>query len=254
MKILSIIPARMGSSRFPGKPLKLINGKPMIQYVFEHSQKSKLIDKTIVATCDDEIKNFIISIGGEVIMTSKKHKNGTERCGEAVNKLKLSSNDIVVDIQGNEPLLNPKDVSKIANNFNPKKHDILLGYLLFKEKEQKNVVKIVTAKDNRVLYFSRSDIPNTFREKTILKKQVGLVAFSINAINDFYKSKPTKLEEVEGVELLRSVELGSAIYGIELNYETRSVDVPADLNFVREKIKSDNLYQKYTLKNEINNK
>ena len=116
------------------------------------------------------------------------------------------------------------------------------------------MVKIVTAKDNRVLYFSRSDIPNTFREKTILKKQVGLVAFSINAINDFYKSKPTKLEEIEGVELLRSVELGSAIYGIELNYETRAVDVPADLNFVREKIKSDSLYQKYALKNEINNK
>ena len=87
MKILSIIPARMGSSRFPGKPLKLINGKPMIQYVFENSMKSKFIDKTIVATCDDEIKNFIISIGGEVVMTSKKHERASDRSYEAMIKL-----------------------------------------------------------------------------------------------------------------------------------------------------------------------
>ena len=253
MKKIGLIPCRLESTRLPNKPLEMIGSLPMFAHVYYRSLEADL-DDIYICTDSKEIQRMSNDLNIKCIMTSKKHKNGTERCGEAVKKLKLSSNDIVVDIQGDEPLLNPKDVSKIANNFNPKKHDILLGYLLFKEKEQKNVVKIVTAKDNRVLYFSRSDIPNTFREKTILKKQVGLVAFSINAINYFYKSKPTKLEEIEGVELLRSVELGSAIYGIELNYETRAVDVPADLNFVREKIKSDSLYQKYALKNEINNK
>ena len=115
MKILSIIPARMGSSRFPGKPLKLINGKPMIQYVFENSMKSKFIDKTIVATCDDEIKNFIISIGGEVVMTSKKHERASDRSYEAMIKLekKLKKKfDIIVMIQGDEPMISSKMIDK----------------------------------------------------------------------------------------------------------------------------------------------
>jgi len=249
MKKIGLIPCRLESTRLPNKPLEMIGSLPMFAHVYYRSLEADL-DETYICTDSKEIQSIAKKLNINCVMTSKKHKNGTERCAEAVKKLKLSINDIIIDIQGDEPLLNPKDVSKIANNFNPKKHDILLGYLLYKQKEQRNVVKIVTANDNRVLYFSRSDIPNTFRQETTLKKQVGLVAFSNKAINDFYKSKPTSLETIEGVELLRSIELGSNIYGIELNYETRAVDIPEDLNFVRKKIKSDILYKKYALKNE----
>ena len=155
MKILSIIPARMGSSRFPGKPLKLINGKPMIQYVFENSMKSKFIDKTIVATCDDEIKNFIISIGGEVVMTSKKHERASDRSYEAMIKLekKLKKKfDIIVMIQGDEPMISSKMIDKsIKPLIKNKKIGVVNIVSKIKDKKEfndKNCIKDDKDKDN----------------------------------------------------------------------------------------------------------
>lgn len=246
MKKIGLIPCRLESTRLPNKPLAMIGSLPMFAHVYYRSLIAQL-DDLYICTDSKKIQKIANELNIKCVITSKKHKNGTERCAEAAKKLGLNSDDIVIDIQGDEPLLNPDDIIRIAENFNPKKHDILLGYLFFSENNQSNVVKLATTKDDKILYFSRSDIPNTFRKKVVLKKQVGLVAFTISAINDFSNTKPTKLEETEGVELLRSLEIGSKIYGVKLNYETRAVDTQADLDFVREKIENDVYYRKYRI-------
>ena len=134
---------------------------------------------------------------------------------------------------------------KLISFFNPEIHDIVLGYLTVEEKNNVNAVKLVTDDENQVLFFSRLDIPLNFRNEISLKKQVGLVAFTNYSIQKFSNSQPTSLELVEGVELLRAIELDLKMFGVELDFETRSVDTKDDLDYVRKNIQSDELFKKY---------
>ncbi len=245
MKILSIIPARMGSSRFPGKPLKLINGKPMIQYVFEHSQKSKLIDKTIVATCDDEIKNFIISIGGEVIMTSKKHERASDRSYEAMIKLEKRLKkkfDIIVMIQGDEPMISSKMIDKsIRPLIKNKKIGVVNIVSKIKDKKEfndKNCIKVVQDKNNNALYFSRSPIPFLQKiNKAFIKKQVCSIPFRRDTLEYYFKKKLSSLEKIESIDMLRFLENGIKVKLVETDKYTHAVDTLSDIKKVQKLMK-----------------
>tara|TARA_Y100000817_G_C16850592_1_gene541931 strand:+ start:688 stop:1440 length:753 start_codon:yes stop_codon:yes gene_type:complete len=244
MKKIGLIPCRLESTRLPNKPIELIQNIPMFAHVYYRSEYTNL-DEVYVCTDSDEIMKISEDLGLNSILTKSEHTNGTERCAEASSLLGLSDNDIVVDIQGDEPLLNPEDVNKLISFFNPEIHDIVLGYLTVEEKNNVNAVKLVTDDENQVLFFSRLDIPLNFRNEISLKKQVGLVAFTNYSIQKFSNSQPTSLELVEGVELLRAIELDLKMFGVELDFETRSVDTKDDLDYVRKNIQSDELFKKY---------
>lgn len=244
MKKVGLIPCRLESTRLPNKPLELIYEIPMFAHVYYRSKYS-ILDEVYICTDSTEIMKISKELQINAILTKSEHQNGTERCAEASQILELGSNDIVIDIQGDEPLLNPNDINNLINFFDPKKHDIVLGYLPAKIKKNVNTVKVVLNKESQVLYLSRQDIPLNFRKNFEMFKQVGLVGFTSESIQKFAKSEQTDLELTEGVELLRALEMDLRLYGVMLDYENRSVDTPDDLEFVRNKILDDELFLKY---------
>lgn len=237
MKIIGVIPARYSSTRFPGKPLALINGKPMIQHVYENSVKSKLLQKVIVATDDKRIFDTVKNFGGYAIMTSGKHKSGTDRIGEIANKIKC---DIAVNIQGDEPFINYRNIDNaIAPLLKDKR--INVSTLCYKIKDKKeianpNVVKVVFDKSNFALYFSRNPIPyNRDREKVNYYKHLGLYVYRKNYLVKLVKIKPTKLELAEKLEQLRILETGEKIKVVETKIDSHSVDTNEDLKKIKVK-------------------
>lgn len=244
MKNVGLIPCRLESTRLPNKPIELIQGIPMFAHVYFRSKISKL-DEIYICTDSEEIVDISNKFEIKSVLTSKDHLNGTTRCAEAARKLKLDDGDIVIDIQGDEPLLDPKDINKMINFFDIKKHEIVLGYLKTTDENNKNIVKLVTSDEGKVLYFSRYDIPMNFKIDRTLKKQVGLVGFKNNSLQAFCDIKPNVFEETEGIELLRVIDTNMKLHGVELQFENRSVDTPEDLEFVRNAIIADQLFQKY---------
>ena len=244
MKNVGLIPCRLESTRLPNKPIELIQGIPMFAHVYFRSKISKL-DEIYICTDSEEIVDISNKFEIKSVLTSKDHLNGTTRCAEAARKLKLDDGDIVIDIQGDEPLLDPKDINKMINFFDIKKHEIVLGYLKTTDENNKNIVKLVTSDEGKVLYFSRYDIPMNFKIDRTLKKQVGLVGFKNNSLQAFCDIKPNVFEETEGIELLRVIDTNMKLHGVELEFENRSVDTPEDLEFVRNAIIADQLFQKY---------
>ena len=244
MKKIGLIPCRLESTRLPNKPLELIENLPMFAHVYFRAEFTEL-DEIYICTDSTEIVEISKRLGINTILTKSSHMNGTERCAEAATILGVSDKDIIVDIQGDEPLLNPEDVNKLIAYFNNEEHDIVLGYLTTEDKDNKNIVKIVTNDQNKVLFFSRQDIPLDFRKNVILKKQVGLVAFTNFSLQKFSNSPQTNIEIIEGVELLRAVELDLKIFGVEFESDTRSVDTSEDLEFVKKNIPNDPYFKQY---------
>ena len=236
-KIIAIIPARMGSSRFPGKPMKKINGKPMIQIVYENVKKNKKLSAVVVATCDKIIFNFIHSIGGKAIMTSKKHTRASDRCSEALKKVEKQKGikyDIIVMVQGDEPMINP---AMINQSINPmlKNKKILVTNLMSKitnkqDYENKNFIKLVHDKFNKALYLSRSSIPLTkFSLSKNIKKQVCVIPFRRDFLILYNRLKPSPLEKQESIDMLRILENGYDLHLVQTNYFTHAVDTKKDL-------------------------
>jgi 3-deoxy-manno-octulosonate cytidylyltransferase (CMP-KDO synthetase) len=232
MKIIGIIPARYNSTRLPGKPLITIAGKLMIQHVWENAGKSKLLDKLVVATDNKLIFETVESIGGEAVLTSKKHKSGTDRIAEAVKNYKC---DIVVNIQGDEPFISYKNIdAAIKPLIDDKKLNVsTLGYYI-KDKEEinnPNVVKIVVDKNNNALYFSRNAVPynrnNSGKVKYI--KHIGLYVYRKKYLNDFTKLKQTEHEIAEKLEQLRILDNGERIKVVLTKIDSISVDTIEDL-------------------------
>ena len=166
-KILALIPARMGSSRFPGKPMAKILGKPMIGHVYDNVRKNEFIADLVVATCDDEIYNYIESIGGQAVMTSNRHKRASDRCTEALLKIENKNNikyDIVVMVQGDEPMTHPdmitEAVQPMLNDSNVLVTNLLGEIENNEEFEDPNCIKVVRDLDGNALYFSREPIPS----------------------------------------------------------------------------------------------
>ena len=226
----------MGSSRFPGKPMKLIQGIPMIGYVYNKVRENKKISKTIVATCDLEIENYIKSIQGEVVMTSASHDRASDRCSEALNIIekKLETKfDIVLMIQGDEPLINSKMIDDalepLIKNKSINVVNLKARILTKKEFDDPNCIKVVTDKYNNAIYFSRQPIPNIKDYNNDAFKQVCVIPFRRDFLISYNKMKPTKLEEIESIDMLRIIENGYSVYMSKTEEISYSVDTEEDL-------------------------
>jgi len=250
MKIIAIIPARMGSSRFPGKPMALIAGKPMIGHVYDNVKKNNLITEIAVATCDDEIYNYIESIGGRAIMTSANHDRASDRCSEALVKIEDEDNkifDIVVMVQGDEPMICSEMITESITPMldNP---EILITNLMGvikskKEFEDPNCIKVVCDLNNNAIYFSREPIPsNVNSQKIIMSKQICVIPFKRDFLLKFNELESTPLEIIESIDMLRVIENGYSVRMVSTNYLTYAVDTPSDLMMVEKKLVKETLF------------
>lgn len=245
-KILLLIPARMGSSRFPGKPLvKIINKTPMIGYIYKKVKSSKIIDHCYVATCDKQISDYIQSINGKFIMTSKKHKRASERCSEALRKLEkklMIKFDIVTMLQGDEPLISLSMIEKgIIPLINDKKILVTnLAAKIYDKKEflDKNCIKVVFDKNNDALMFSRNPIPSKKTSKNFGYKQVCSISFRRNFLIEYLKMNETPLEKLESIDMLRILENGYKIKIVIISGKIQSVDTKQDLIKVNKILKN----------------
>jgi 3-deoxy-manno-octulosonate cytidylyltransferase (CMP-KDO synthetase) len=254
MNIVAVIPARMGSSRFPDKPLAKIHGMPMIGHVYHRTRLCKQLNETYVATCDRKIYDYIQSIGGKAIMTANTHERCTDRTAEAMLKIEEANGkrvDIVVMVQGDEPLVTPDMVNvalkpliddKGVNVVN------LMGTITsLAEFEDPNEVKVVVDCNNDALYFSREPIPS--RKKDIDEfpklKQVCIIPFRRDYLLKFNSMPETPLERIESVDMLRIIEHGEKVRMVNIDAINKSVDTPEDLNQVETMMKNDPLMQTY---------
>ena len=255
MNTIGVIPARMASSRFPGKPLANICGIPMLGHVYFRSKMAKVLDEVYVATCDEEIKEYIESIGGKAIMTSDKHERASDRTAEALLKIEKETGqrkDIVVMIQGDEPMVVPEMLNLAVQPMLEDESVLVVNLMApirtLKEYKDPNEVKVVVDNNNYALYFSREPIPS--RKKGAvgipMLKQVCIIPFRRDFLIEFSRLEPTPLEKVESVDMLRILEHGYKIKMVLTKFETYSVDTPEDLRFVEEQMKNDSLIIKYT--------
>jgi 3-deoxy-manno-octulosonate cytidylyltransferase (CMP-KDO synthetase) len=239
MKVLGIIPARYASSRFPGKPLIDLKGKTMIQRVYEGAIKSKLIDFLVVATDDTRIRDEVLRFGGNVEMTSKKHNSGTDRCAEVAKK--YPEYDLIVNIQGDEPLVDFRQLDQLIQVF--EKESIQIATLATKkitseELENPNRIKIVVDKNNSALYFSRSPIPNQVNFKGDVHssypflRHIGLYAYRRETLFLLANLPACHLEIIESLEQLRWLYNGFSIYVSETTIETPNIDTIEDVEIV----------------------
>jgi 3-deoxy-manno-octulosonate cytidylyltransferase (CMP-KDO synthetase) len=247
--IIAIIPARYASTRYPGKALVMIKGKPMIQWVYERTKQSKLVSRVVVATDDERIRQAVASFGGEAMMTSPAHATGTDRIAEVAGKLEC---DIVVNVQGDEPLIRPEMIDQAIA---PLAEDpsIPMGTLCKKienrdEAFDPNVVKVVFDKNGYALYFSRAPIPwdrdrwagkSSLRELTLdgpLYKHVGLYAYRREFLLQYARMSPTALEAAEKLEQLRALEHGFRIKTVVTEHESFGVDIPDDLGKILKRL------------------
>jgi len=254
MNIVSIIPARMGSSRFPGKPMAKILGMPMIGHVYKRVKMSKLLKDVYVATCDVEIYDYIESIGGKAIMTSDCHERCSDRCAEAmlkIEELEGEQIDILVMVQGDEPLTFPEMIDEAVLPMLDDNEIVITNLVAdlhsIKEFEDPNEVKVVMDKQSNAIYFSREPIPS--RKKGGLdgpmKKQVCVIPFTRKFLLEFNEMEPTPLEIIESVDMMRVIENGGKVKMVPTQYETKAVDTRDDLNQVEKVMVDDVLYRVY---------
>ena len=237
MKVVGIIPARYGSSRFPGKPLAMIKGKTMIQRVCEQAWKSKL-DAVVVATDDIRIADEVLQFGGKYVMTDPRHQSGTDRCCEALEILE-EQYDAVINIQGDEPFIDPKHIDLLVDMIS--RDDTKLASLVKRidnEEElfSSNKVKVVMDKSGNALYFSRNPIPymrNVAREKWLKKgrffQHLGIYAYKAEALRQIATMQPSALELAESLEQLRWLENGLSIRMAIVKAGSLAIDSPDDL-------------------------
>jgi 3-deoxy-manno-octulosonate cytidylyltransferase (CMP-KDO synthetase) len=240
VNIVALIPARMGSSRFPGKPMATLLGKPMIGHVYERVAKNPLLTVTAVATCDREIADYIRSIGGRAIMTGSHHERASDRCAEALEVLEREDGvtfDIVVMVQGDEPMTHPDMISEAVNPMlaDPKLQIVnLLGKIeSVVEFEDRNCIKVVCDLKGNALYFSREPIPTRAKVSVVpMGKQVCIIPFRRDFLLEYTRMAPTPLEVAESIDMLRILEHGGMVRMAQTKHSTRSVDTPDDLKNV----------------------
>lgn len=228
---IGIIPARYASTRFPGKPLVLVNGKPMIQRVYEQATQATMLSEVIVATDDDRIADCVNKFGGKVVMTSPEHQSGTDRCAEVVAKLENPA-EVVINIQGDEPYIQPQQIDDLAKCFeNPQTQIATLVKKLEDEEEiqKPNVVKVTRDINGFALYFSRSVIPYPRNQANVYFKHIGIYAYRLGVLMQISTLPPSSLELAEGLEQLRWLENGYRINTVVTEVESMAVDTPEDL-------------------------
>lgn len=254
MNIIAIIPARMASSRLPGKPLAKICDMPMIGHVYFRSKLSKTLNEVYIATCDPEIMAYARSIGAKAVMTRDTHERASDRAAEAMISIEKElghSVDIVVMIQGDEPMLHPDMIDEVLEpiicNADIQVVNLMSLMQTREEHEDPNEVKVVTDNQGFALYFSREPIPSRKKggKDIPMLKQVCLIPFRRGFLLRFNELTPTPLEIIESVDMLRVLEHGYKVKMVKTNYSTYSVDTPEDLKFVDKCMRDDPLVARY---------
>jgi len=243
-KTVAIIPARLESSRLPRKALVDICGLPMIVHVYRRCLLANKLDDVYVATDNAEIQNVVENYGGKVIMTSSEHQTGTDRIAEAAQDIDA---DIIVNVQGDEALVNPKYIDKVIDSLvNSSRADVAILVNPFNKKNSPSDIKAVLNEDDEVMYLSRTDIPSDARvNNPQMLKAYHIVPFRKNFLLKYAKWEKTELEQIEFNEYLRILEKGYKIQAVRVESDAVSVDTEQDLEFVRGKMKTDKVSQLY---------
>ncbi len=256
MKIVGLIPARMKSGRFPGKPMKKIHGIPMIGHCYFRSKMSKVLDEVFVATCDEEIYSYIKSIGGKAIMTKDTHEMCTDRVVEATQNIEKEIGhhlNIVVNIQGDQPMVFPEMIDDVVHPLLEDKKipctTMMAKIRSFEEHDDPNRIKIVVDKENFAMYMSREPIPSRRKLKEGVRLpmyvHVAIIPFRRDFLMAFGNLPMTPLESVESVDYLRAMENGYRIKMVLTEIETETVDTPEDLKKAEQMMQGDPLMPGY---------
>ncbi|MBP2638354.1 MAG: kdsB [Firmicutes bacterium] len=236
MNILCVIPARYSSTRLPGKPLSLIAGKPMIERVYEQAKKAKRPSKVLVATDHELVYQAVEGFGGQVMMTSADHPTGTDRLAEVAAKHPEA--DIIINVQGDEPLIAPEVIDLLAGAFDDEPELSMATLMTEMDKNEYNLpsaVKVVTDLNGYALYFSRSLVPFPRNTSQLpVYKHIGIYAYRREFLLNYAALKPTLLEQTESLEQLRALEHGYKIKVLKTDFTSIGVDTPEDLDKVNE--------------------
>ncbi|MBW2076312.1 MAG: 3-deoxy-manno-octulosonate cytidylyltransferase [Deltaproteobacteria bacterium] len=242
MKKVAFIPARYRSTRFEGKPLALIAGRPMIQHVYERATKSQALDEVYVATDDQGIFDCVVGFGGKAIMTDEHHQSGTDRIAEAAGTLKLADHDIVVNIQGDQPIFQPTIITELIAPL-IEDPNLPMSTLMHRIKDDRelhdtNHIKVVVDNKGYALYFSRLTIPfyRDRQSRVTHFKHLGIYAYRKHFLVTFTKLGYGLLEEAEKLEQLRALEHGFKIRVVETPFDSTEVDTPDDIQVIEEKL------------------
>jgi 3-deoxy-manno-octulosonate cytidylyltransferase (CMP-KDO synthetase) len=253
MTVVAIIPARMGATRFPGKPMANILNIPMVGHVYYRTRFSKMVDEVYVATCDKEIFDYVVSIGGKAVMTSELHKRCTERTSEALLKIEKIENkkyDIVLMIQGDEPLVTPSMIDTSLKGMQDVNVQVVNLAAPIKTKDElhdPNTIKVVLDSAGDAAYFSRAAIPYDREGSTFNRfKQVCVIPFKRDFLLEFNSMEETPLEMIESIDMLRITYHGKKVRMIYCDEVSQSVDTPADLKKVEGIMKDDSLFKLYS--------
>jgi 3-deoxy-manno-octulosonate cytidylyltransferase (CMP-KDO synthetase) len=250
-RIVAIVPARMSSSRFPGKPLAQLLGRPMLEHVVRRATMCERLDAVYVATCDEKIQTVVEDFGGSVIMTSASHERASDRVAEAAEQLDA---DIVVMIQGDEPMVVPEMVVAALRPLLDDRSVTCanLAHRISRAEDflDPNTIKVVTDLRGDALYFSRAPIPAHDRSRTDgapMLKQVCVIPFRRECLREFARLAPTPLERAESIDMLRILEHGGRVRMVETSVETHAVDTPEDLRLVETLMRDDPLLGHYDI-------
>lgn len=241
--VTAVIPARYGSSRFPGKPLTPICGKPMIEWVYKRAKAAQKISRVLVATDDTRIKNAVEAFGGEAVMTSEHHPSGTDRIAEAVQSIE---SDLIINLQGDEPMLSPEIIDRLIDTMldDPSEPEMGTAAVKFSRNSEDllnpNIVKVVISLQGKALYFSRAGIPFQRDADTpapVALRHWGIYAYRPGFLKQFITWEPSSLEECEKLEQLRALENGATIKVILADKPSFDVNVPEDVQIVEKMLK-----------------
>jgi len=242
MKKIILIPTRMNSKRLPAKALLEIEGLPLIIHTFKRASMSKLANEVYVCTDSEKIINVCKKFKAKFIKTKSSHKNGTERIAEAAKKLKLKKNDIVIDVQGDEPLINPQDIDATINFFMKNNFDIAVPHINIKFANKINTVKLLVNEKNKIMWMTRSDAPCYFRaKKKILKKHLSIIIFRYNSLIKYSKLNATYFEKIESIELLRALESNFNMGSNNIKSNSFSIDIKNDFKKAKKFFKKDKI-------------
>lgn len=249
MKTIAVIPARMGSSRFPGKPIAKLHGRPMLEHVYKRVALSRSLDATYIATCDEEIKQVAENFGAKVIMTADTHERASDRVAEAITHLDA---ELIVMVQGDEPMTHPDMIDTAVEPFHhdPELDCVNLVHPIENESDFRdtNTIKVVMNQQGDAIFMSRQPIPTLAKAgftQTPTYKQVCIIPFRRKALYNYTNLAPTPLEQLESIDMLRLIEHGYRVRMIHTKFNTQAVDTESDLARVAQLMETDSLLGTY---------
>jgi 3-deoxy-manno-octulosonate cytidylyltransferase (CMP-KDO synthetase) len=244
MRVVGLIPSRLGSTRLPAKALLRIDGLPLVIHTMKRAQLAKSLDEVYVCTDSEEIATAVKKYGGKHIMTRVDHCNGTERIAEAAENIEAN---FFIDIQGDEPLLDPDHIDcVVAEHQKHPEWDILLPSLPIEKPETQHICKVTHDANFRILYLSRAVIPQPFKQRPdFYLKHLSIISFNSESLRHYSKLKPSNLEKIEGIELLRAIENGMVVGTVLLEGDSFSVDIKQDFDKTVERMATDEIRKQY---------